>query len=64
MQMKASPVTQSKESTEEVDSIPGPGGSPGEENGNPVQYCCLRNPMDRGAWWSGLLKDMDFFVSL
>ena len=26
--------------------------SPGEGNGNPLQYCCLRNPMDRGAWWS------------
>ena len=25
--------------------------SPGEENGNPLQYSCLGNPMDRGAWW-------------
>ena len=25
--------------------------SPGEENGNPLQYSCLENPMDRGAWW-------------
>ena len=32
-------------------SIPGVGRSPGEENGNPFQYSCLRNPMDRGAWW-------------
>ena len=31
-------------------SIPGLGRSPGEENGNPVQYSCLGNPMDRGAW--------------
>ena len=30
--------------------IPGPGRSPGEGNGNPLQYCCLENPMDRGAW--------------
>ena len=30
--------------------IPGPGRSPGEENGNPLQYSCLGNPMDRGAW--------------
>ena len=30
--------------------IPGSGRSPGEENGNPFQYCCLENPMDRGAW--------------
>ena len=30
--------------------IPGSGRSPGGENGNPVQYSCLENPMDRGAW--------------
>ena len=30
--------------------IPGPGRSPGEGNGNPLQYSCLENPMDRGAW--------------
>ena len=32
-------------------SIPGSGRSPGEGNGNPLQYSCLGNPMDRGAWW-------------
>ena len=32
--------------------IPGLGGSPGEGNGNPIQYSCLGNPMDRGAWWA------------
>ena len=32
-------------------SIPGAGGSPGGGNGNPLQYSCLGNPMDRGAWW-------------
>ena len=31
-------------------SIPGSGRSPGEGNGNPIQYSCLKNPMDRGAW--------------
>ena len=31
-------------------SIPGLGRSPGEEHGNPLQYSCLENPMDRGAW--------------
>ena len=31
-------------------SIPGLGRSPGEGNGNPLQYYCLRNPIDRGAW--------------
>ena len=30
--------------------IPGSGRSPGEGNGNPLQYYCLENPMDRGAW--------------
>ena len=30
--------------------IPEPGGSPGEGNGNPLQYSCLENSMDRGAW--------------
>ena len=31
-------------------SIPGLGRSPGEENGNPLQYSCLENPLDRGVW--------------
>ena len=30
--------------------IPGSGRSPGEENGNPLQYSCLENPTNRGAW--------------
>ena len=36
--------------------------SPGEGNGNPVQYSCLENPMDRGAWWAtvhGVCKESD-----
>ena len=33
-------------------SIPGSGRSPGVENGNPFQYSCLGNPMDRRAWWA------------
>ena len=33
-----------------MSSIPGSGRSPGEGNGNPLQYSCLENPMDRGAW--------------
>ena len=42
-----------KESTAnagDMGSIPGSGRSPGEGNGNPFQYSCLENPMDRGAW--------------
>ena len=35
---------------ENVDSIPGLGRSAGEGNGNVLQYSCLENPMDRGAW--------------
>ena len=31
---------------------PGSGRSPEERNGNPFQYSCLGNPMDRGAWWA------------
>ena len=33
-------------------SIPGSGRSPGEGNGSPLQFSCLENPMDRGAWWA------------
>ena len=33
-------------------STPGLGRSPGEGNGYPLQYSCLENPMDRGAWWA------------
>jgi len=32
--------------------IPGSGRSPGEGNDYPLQYSCLENPMDRGAWWA------------
>ena len=36
--------------TEDVGSIPRSGRSPEEGNGNPLQYSCLENPMDRGGW--------------
>ena len=36
----------------DADSIPGSGRSSGEGNGNPLQYYCLENLMDRGAWWA------------
>ena len=36
----------------DLGSIPGTGRSSGEGNGNPLQYSCLENPMDRGAWWA------------
>ena len=37
-------------------SIPGLGRSPGEGHGNPLQYLCLENPMDRGTWWATVHK--------
>ena len=50
--------------------IPGLGRSPGEGNGSPIQYSCLENPMDGGAWWAAVhgvtkswtrLSDFTFF---
>ena len=38
--------------TRDADSIPGSGRSHGGGHGNPLQYSCLENPMDRGAWWA------------
>ena len=48
-------VSVSKESTcntGDPGSIPGWGRSSGEGNGNPLQYSCVENPVDRGAWWA------------
>ena len=48
----------------DVGSIPGSGRSPGEGNGNPFQYSCLGNPIDRGAWWAtvhGVTKSWTWF---
>ena len=36
----------------DLGSVPGSGRSSGEGNGNPLQYPCLENSMDRGAWWA------------
>ena len=41
---------ESARNAEDKGLIPGWGKSPGEGNGNPLQYSCLENPMDRGAW--------------
>ena len=38
----------------DLGSIPGLGRYPGEGNGNPLQYPCLENLMDRGAWWAAV----------
>ena len=48
--------------TRDMVSIPGLGRSPGGGNGNPLQYSCLENPMDRGTWWAtahGIAKESD-----
>ena len=37
--------------------IPGSGRSPGGGHGNPLQYCCLENPMDRGTWQASVHGD-------
>ena len=47
-----SEVKASASNTGDLGSIPGSGRSPGEGNGNPLQYSCLENPMDGGAWWA------------
>ena len=36
----------------DLGSIPGSGRSPGEGNGTPLQYSCVENPMEGGAWWA------------
>ena len=46
----------------DVGLIPGPGKPPGEGKGNPLQYSCLENPLDRAAWWAtvyGVIKELD-----
>ena len=48
----AQTVKKSACNMEDPGSIPGSGRSPGEGNGNPFQYSCLENSMDRGAWWA------------
>ena len=43
-------------------SIPGLGRSPGEGNGNPHQYFCLGNPVDRGAWWVQSMGSQKLYI--
>ena len=55
MIMGFSSASNSKESAcneGDLGSIPGLGRSPGGGNGTPLQYSCLENPMDGGAWWA------------
>ena len=51
-----------EEDARDVGLIPGLGRFPGEGNGNPLEYSCLGNPMDRGAWQAtvhGVAKESD-----
>ena len=48
----AQTVKNTPKNAEDLDSIPGSVRSPGEGNGNPLQYSCPENPMARGAWWA------------
>ena len=50
-------VVKNLPSRADVSLIPGLGRSPGEENGNPLQYSCLGNPMDRGVWQATVHRD-------
>ena len=48
--------------TGDMHSVPGSERSPGIGNGNPLQYSCMENSMDRGAWWAtvhGITKSQD-----
>ena len=44
--------------------IPGSGRSPGEGNGYPLQYSCLENPMDRGAWWAAVQTGLNDYITI
>ena len=52
LSLVAQMVKVSAYSVGDLGSIPGSGRSPGEGNGNPLQYSCLENPMDGEAWWT------------
>ena len=49
--------------TGDVGSIPGSGRSPGGGNGNLLQDSCLKNPMDRGAWWASVQNLLPFVAN-
>ena len=49
--------------TGNVGVIPGSGRYFGGGNGNPLQYACLENPMDRGAWWATVMGFREFYMT-
>jgi len=48
----------------DVGSVPGLGRSSGVGHGNPLQYSCLENSMDRGAWWAIVHRDAESWTQL
>ena len=48
----------------DVGLIPGLGRTPGEGSGNPLQYFCLGNPMDKGAWWATVCEVTKSWIRL
>ena len=46
-----------------LDSTPGLGRSPGEGNGNPLQYSCLQNPTNRGAWQAKSMGSQELYMT-
>ena len=50
--VKNLPANAGAEDVRDIGLNPGSGRVPGEGNGSPLQYSCLRNAMDRGAWWA------------
>ena len=48
----------------DVGSVTGWGRAPGEGSGNPLQYSCLENPMDRGAWWAAVHRAAESWTHL
>ena len=49
--------------TGNVGVIPGSGRYFGGGKGNPLQYACLENPMDRGAWWATVMGFREFYMT-
>ena len=49
--------------TRDADLIPGPGRSSGDGHGNPLQYSCLENPLDKGAWWTTVHGVAELYTS-
>ena len=60
----AQTVKESACSAGDLGSIPGSGRAAGEGNGNPLQYSCLHNSMDRGAWWATVHGAADSWIRL